>query len=366
MIERADLDAAVTAGILTDAQAAALRDLAAEREKVRTAALSHEERFRFMEGFNEVFLALGIFLLAAGLAFFSGLSLLANVLGATVMWALSELLVRHMRLVLPGILLSILFAYFVFLAVPAEEWLRYAFSSGARELQVGDRVFYLPGGLSSPLKATAFAVHSTIAACATAAYYVRFRLPFALLPIAASLVAIVLSLTFAVMPAHTRWIVSLVTVLCGAAVFAAAMSFDVSDRERMTRRADCAFWLHLLAAPLIVHSVISFVTEDFRMLTWASSSWILAIVAVLAAVAIAIDRRALLVSALVYLGAVIFYAISGSTRSPDTGAIFFATLLILGASVITLGVSWLPLRRRLMTHMSPTLASKLPPIPLSA
>src|SRR5207249_6767605 len=27
-------------------------------------------------------------------------------------------------------------------------------------------------------------------------------------------------------------------------------------RERATRRADCAFWLHLLAAPLIVHSLI--------------------------------------------------------------------------------------------------------------
>ena len=39
------------------------------------------------------------------------------------------------------------------------------------------------------------------------------------------------------------------------------MSFDISDRERLTRRADCAFWLHLLAAPLIVHSVVSLVSE---------------------------------------------------------------------------------------------------------
>ncbi len=49
---------------------------------------------------------------------------------------------------------------------------------------------------------------------------------------------------------------------CGLAVFAAAMAFDISDRERVTRRADCAFWLHLLAAPLIVHSLVSFVAPE--------------------------------------------------------------------------------------------------------
>src|SRR5438874_3733945 len=42
----------------------------------------------------------------------------------------------------------------------------------------------------------------------------------------------------------------------------AAMAFDASDRERATRRADCAFWLHLLAAPLIVHSLIWLVSPD--------------------------------------------------------------------------------------------------------
>ena len=34
------------------------------------------------------------------------------------------------------------------------------------------------------------------------------------------------------------------------------MYYDLSDRTRTTRLADCAFWLHLLAAPLIVHSLI--------------------------------------------------------------------------------------------------------------
>ncbi len=40
------------------------------------------------------------------------------------------------------------------------------------------------------------------------------------------------------------------------------MRFDMTDPERLTRRTDIAFWLHLLAAPLIVHSLISGVLDE--------------------------------------------------------------------------------------------------------
>ena len=43
----------------------------------------------------------------------------------------------------------------------------------------------------------------------------------------------------------------------GLAIFALAMSFDASDLKRQTRRTDIAFWLHLLAAPIIVHPVLA-------------------------------------------------------------------------------------------------------------
>jgi hypothetical protein len=73
-----------------------------------------------------------------------------------------------------------------------------------------------------------------------------------------------------------------------------------------------------------------------------------------------IDRRALLVSTLAYLGIVIAYAIKGA--SADRSAIFFATLLILGSMVLALGVGWLPLRRGLMRLLSARLAARLPPV----
>jgi cation transport ATPase len=147
------------------------------------------------------------------------------------------------------------------------------------------------------------------------------------------------------------------------------MRYDISDRERLTRRSDCAFWLHLLAAPLVVHSLISLVTPNFVQFSNAAAVAIVLIVAVLAVIAIAIDRRALLVSALMYVGIVIAYAIgglelwNGHAAQADRGLVFFATLVILGAFVITLGIGWLPLRRGLIRHISPSIAGRLAPLP---
>src|SRR3546814_1917346 len=79
------------------------------------------------------------------------------------------------------------------------------------------------------------------------------------------------------------------------------MWWDSSDPKRETRRSDVAFWLHLLAAPLIVHPVFSLLG-----LTDGSASVMEAVVVLLVYVglgptALAIDRRALLVSALAYV-----------------------------------------------------------------
>jgi hypothetical protein len=356
-LERDDIDAAVAAGVIPQAQADALKAFAAERRRARFGQSGQEdESFRFMTGFNDFFFAIGILLLGTGCAFFT--ILWPPIAAAALMWALSELLVRHMRRVLPGILLSVFFIYFVCLSVPAD--------------LVGSSVPRFP--LANPLTDTLFgitgeplltATNALIAAAAAALYYWRFRLPFTLLPIGFSVVMAIRSLVelaFGQIPATAN---SLLGLACGLAVFAVAMRYDMSDRERLTRRADCAFWLHLLAAPWIVHSLISLIVPNFTAVNNAVAGAILLIVAVLSIIAIVIDRRALLVSTLLYVGMVIAYAIGGDWATQigrDRVWIFFDTLLILGVFVITLGVGWSPLRRRLVGLISPSIAAKLPPV----
>jgi hypothetical protein len=374
MLNDSDLDVAVAEGIVTTAQASALRELAHRQARERAIALGHEERFRFMRGFNDVFFAIGVVLFVAGLLYFTPRGATGDAVAAAVVWGLAEVLVGRLRLVLPGILLASAFVVLVFLAavqVPVESalasevWLR-PMVPPASTLEA---LRFYPGG---PL---AFAARALIATAAAAAFYWRFRLPFALLPLAASLIVAAVGMASFIVPQSVAVSDSVVLLICGLGVFAAAMSFDASDRERLTRRADCAFWLHLLAAPLIVHSVIQLVTPSLvgssryfgirfsPSMTTELALAIVLIVTLLAAVAILIDRRALLVSGLAYLGGAVGYGLTGAAAGSGPGFKTAATLVILGALVLTLGAGWVPLRRRLLALLSPAISNRLPPVP---
>jgi hypothetical protein len=360
MLKDTDIDAAVAKGLMTEAQAAELRNLARQR----AAEQSHEERFRFIKGFNDVFFTIGVMLFLIGVAYFMPRDVSGLLFAAAIVWALAEILVRQLRLLLPGILLVIVFVTLVFAAsvwLPAESWSGYDIKKEIpSSFGVLQSLQYYPGG---PLLFTARAL---VPAAAAWAFYWRFKLPFALVPMAVSLVIAglgVASFLFPDAPAVADTVFSLVS---GLGLFAAAMSFDVADRERVTRWADCAFWLHLLAAPLIVRSIMALVAAplDARYLTQMNASLALAViltVAVLAAIAVLIDRRALLVAGLAYLGWAIAYALTDVGRGgPFTLA---ATLVILGAIVLTLGAGWVALRRVLLPLLPAAIANRLPPVP---
>ncbi len=97
------------------------------------------------------------------------------------------------------------------------------------------------------------------------------------------------------------------------------------------------------------------------------TAWVLALIILgIALVAILIDRRALLVAALIYAGSLIFYAMTGTSvgqmrNDPAQSVMFFTTLFILGASVIVLGIGWHRLRRLLLGHIFTPFARFLPP-----
>jgi len=369
MLEENDLDAAVSEGIITAEQMEKLRAFAGSRRLA--ADRVDDERFRFMRGFNDFFFAVGIVLFAAGMIYFAGFDLIRNLVAAAIIWGLAEFLVGRMRLVLPGILLAFLFSFFVFRSTQPN-WALVAHFTGLPfhpAVRSSADVNWIVG-FTDPIVVAGRALGATLAA---AVFYLRFRLPFALLLIAGGVVLFVAMIVSSILlPGPMTH--SLMLLVCGLAVFAAAMAYDLSDRMRLTRSSDCAFWLHLLAAPLIVHSLIRLLLPPITpgapvgapfglAMTPSSAITIFVIVACLAAIAILIDRRALLVSALTYLGVAIGYTLTNAVHA-DTGnrpVIFFATVLILGAMVLALGVGWQPLRRLFLGLFSAGLVSRLPP-----
>jgi peptidoglycan/LPS O-acetylase OafA/YrhL len=96
-------------------------------------------------------------------------------------------------------------------------------------------------------------------ALAAFVHWKRFRVPITVAAGAASVAAIVVALIAAFIgdTPSTMDIVLGVVLLLGIGVFLHAMRWDSSDPSRITRRSDVAFWLHLLAAPMIVHPVFT-------------------------------------------------------------------------------------------------------------
>jgi hypothetical protein len=343
MLTRDDLDEAVARGIVDRPQAVKLLALGQDRvERLRRAA-GGDERFVFMRNFNELFVAIGCALV--GMACFFGMALgyatigpLVFIPGLGLLWGLAELLTGRLRLTLPSIVIAVFLVVLAALAVNAI-WL------GALDPFRYGRM----GLLGWP------AINGAGAALAAASiFYWRFRLPFALLLIAAAATALQVSVlnSMADAPIFTRPAM----LVAGMACFAAGMWYDLSDRQRLSRRADCAFWLHLIAGPLIVHSVVISLWPA-GPLSASTAVAILAMMALFALVALVVDRRALLVSSLAYIGMTMswgFSALGSGTQS------LLATFLLLGGGVIVLGIGWQSVRRLVLAWLPATMVTRLP------
>ena len=357
MLRNEDLDAAVKAGVITAEQQAALERQAAERRAARPMVAGRDERFRFLRGFNDVFLTLGVLLVAG--AFLTqwsptqnsgGLTLLA---GAAVLWGISEVLVARHKAVLPG--MAAVLSIGLLCGLAGGQW---AALNGFNALPNGDA--------GKIVRAYPFGVWLAAAGSgglAVLLFYIRFRLPFALLPLGLDLMATVLLAIINKFGFETtRPVINGAALLLGFGAFALAMRYDTSDPERLTRRSDCGFWLHLAAAPFIVHPVISMLAAGE---TAGAALVTIAVVLLLGTVALAIDRRALLVSSLTYFGLAVGYLVRSS--SGDLGISLTLTLGLLGVFVILMGLGWHRLRGVLLSPFaSRSWLKKLPPVQQAA
>jgi hypothetical protein len=341
-ISNAALLAAIERGLVTAEQAQGLRDL----EKTRTAALDVEpqddEKFRFISGFSDIFVTIGLGLFLGALGYFSiefigGVGMCVVI--AVANWLLAEYFTRKRRMALPSIVLLLAFAAAVF---------------GAVALALDPRLGF--GSAFADDTGWPIVVAGLVTAGATALHYWRFRVPITVAAGVAALVAAAVGLVFIAAPDLITQIAKPLLLVCGLAVFALAMRFDLSDPLRQTRRTDIAFWLHMLAAPLIVHPLISGLVGQGG--PEAISAWsILAIFIGLAFVAVLVDRRAILVSGLSYAG---FAFGSLVVKAGLSDSVVPLTMLVLGALVLLLSAGWHTLRRTLLSRLPDALAGRLP------
>lgn len=340
MYSESDLDDAVAAGALSSEAAWRFRRHMADR---RAAPAADEEQFRLLTGFNDIFVSIAIALLLAAVAGIGGVVAppvgAAGVAGAA--WLLAEYFTAKRRMALPSIVLLGAFVGGVAAALVG--------LLAAAELDLSERAAALAGSVVALLTAGAAWLH-----------WRRFAVPITVAAGALAAVAVAVLLFVAVLPGAGDAVWPML-LLAGAAVFALAMRWDLSDRERRTRRADVAFWLHLAAAPLIAHPVFHMLGVFGRGVGVGTALLVLALYVAFAVVALAVDRRALLVSGLAY----VLYALISLFRTAGALELSWAfTALVIGSALLTLSAFWQPMRRAVVGRLGGW-GERLPPVAMA-
>ncbi len=366
------LDEAISRGIIQPEQATALRELSGtptddskkffpEPHSKMALDAEDDESFRFVSGFNDIFLALGVIMLLYGLST-SNLSsgMQGHLIAAAILWGLAEIFAGWLKRALPSMIVAAAFVYHVLNII--------SIYLDGRELAGFAILDFLGEGSSD-----AVSWYVLVAGIAAAlAIYMRFKLPFALF--LAGFQVVLMAVIEAIKqldPATYPYFIPFLFAI-GLIMFALAMQFDMADRFRLNRLSDNAFWLHLLASPLIVHSIM------WQSAIWTigarsadpSSGWIeiatplaiivLVVFVALMIVALIIDRRAMLVSSFIYVSVAVTYFI---TQQGDFISAAGFTPVLIGAAIIAMGVGWRRLRRMIFTILPlASIEPRLPPI----
>jgi len=343
-----DWSAAVSEGLIDRAGAERLAAFFAARERATFGG--DAEAVRFVRGFHDVFLAIGVAILVLGIGFAAMLATgipIGTIVPALAAWGLAEVFTRRRRLVLPSIVLAGAFATAVGLSAAS----LFAIDTEVAAAGTADLPFDWSEG--------AFGLVTAAGVVAGAlGFFARFRLPFALgIAALAAVLFVLVGVLWWDLAALPQ---ALVMLAAGLAVFAAAMTCDLADPGRSGLASDNAFWLHLVAAPVIVYAVIGLAGIESRFdLGLSEAGLVVAIVAGLGLVALAVDRRALMVAGLGYLGFAIGRLIAATEVTGET--MVAATLVVLGLVIVALGSGWQPARRFVLRLLPAGLAGRLPP-----
>lgn len=345
MYSESDLDAAVAAGIFSSTDTEKFRAFIAAN---RQSPAVDEEYIRLLTGFNDIFVSIAIALVAIATLVLAGPPVERGVALAAEAWLLAEYFTRRRHMALPSILLLLMFAAGVEIAL--------------MHLIVGQNpgnmlMFLLLGGLET--KTSLYfttCLTAGMAALAIYAHWWRFHVPITVAAAMAAVMLLAINLILGVFPQlWAFW--PYLRILSGLCVFALALRWDMSDRARQTRRSDVAFWLHLLAAPMLVHPTFYLLGLLQGGSHPGNAAIAIGVYAALAMVALLVDRRALLVSALGY----VIYALAHVFRSTAGEAESLAvTALISGCALLLLSVFWHRVRTGLLALLPDALVSKLP------
>lgn len=357
-MDRKEIEAARKAGILDNAKADELNLFL--RAQNDPGASSDNESLRFLANFNDVFISIGLVLLAIGLSMGSGM-----ILGSTgsalvvalpvliTLWLMLEYFAGRRRLLLPSMTLSVLVTGLATILVAL-------IASGFGDVD-NIQSNFLERGISSAKDFGFWASAGAIGAAGV--IYARFRLPFALFLIAIGFAVGLYTYTLSdynfseILGGSASFVIGMITL-------AVAIFFDAQDPERKGLNSDNAFWLHFAAAPQIMLGLRGMLTGGgFTPAGAGEAATLLLALGAFAFLSLAINRRALIAAALLSFWLALGVLVESAGGSGTSTAVW--TLVLLGGAIVLLGAGWKTARRMVLAVLprKGPLARIFPPEP---
>lgn len=297
------------------------------------SSMVDEENFRLVGGFNDIFIVIACaLLLFSSLWVMSSISeALGYVVFAGLSWGLAEIFVLKRKMALPAIVLLLAFVGGVF-----------AFSQA----------------LFGSVLEVASIISTALSTLAAYCHWRRFKVPVTIAVGTGAALALLASIVISIVPENTGML--MVTLFfCGCIAFIFAMYWDSADTSRTTRKSDVAFWLHLLSAPLIIHPIFwgLGVLEGNESLI--NMALVILLYLFMAVLSILIDRRAFMVSSLLY----VIYALSSLIDNySGIGYSFPLTGVVVGTSLLLLSIYWQRVRALFVMRLPKHIQGYVPAI----
>ncbi len=392
MISELTLNMAVEQAVISSAQADSLKLIESSLVKNRDFQTPDHEKIRFISGFGDIFVFIGImfFLGASGYFLFDSKPVYTMWLVLTALsWSFSELILRRKNNSFLSTTLLIYFAFFTFLSsstiLSNYSFIKNGYTSGIQfskeEIEYGvksvvdrskkpvfDKLEMQPDlhQASEEIIDNPFNIfnrditnlQTSIAAFVTflllCLHYLRFRVP---ITIAASSCALGIAVLFSIPHEFIRPLGRWLAFVFGLMFFTLAMLFDLNDLARKTRKADIAFWLYCLAVLSIFHFVLLGLFDWSDYIDLSKALFIHSIFIILAMISLLIDRPVIIVSGLVYVG-ILFAKLFDYNSS---NAIIPSSVLTLGIFTLFLSFGWHPLRALALRALPASIRLKLSP-----
>ncbi|MDG1122318.1 MAG: hypothetical protein P8J70_00095 [Glaciecola sp.] len=327
-----DLNLAVAKGIFTDSSVEQFRHLLSTE---RNSPAVDKENFKLIGGFNDIFVVIACLLLLFSSLWVVEFTTQSTSVGFLVFsvlaWGLSEIFVKQRKMALPAIVLLVSFIGGVFCFV--------------HELFASEDAMI-----------TAIAAGTSFIAAGV--HWWRFKVPITVAVATGALIGLIVSVLLSVFPLAQMWLMQALFI-CGSVAFTFAMYWDSTDTKRITYHSDVAFWLHLLSAPLIIHPIFSSLGILEGTESLLGLALVMCLYVIMSGISIIIDRRAFMVSSLIY----VIYAISSIIENyGGVGYSFAITGVLMGAALLLLSAYWQPLRRGLVSKLPLLVRDKVPSV----